>query len=92
MRRRTGNFWGPVIGALLIVLTLNSVGQATHQPADKVSGSSSKVVQVPTATTGGAGTSANTIIGPFTVRSSKPTDLIMSVTLEPEQLRRQRLG
>lgn len=77
------------VGNALLVLLLGGVlvtqalqAMATHQPADKVAAGSSKIQAVPIATTAGAGTNANNIIGPVTIKTSKPTDLMLHVSLE----------
>lgn len=77
-------------GILVVLLAGVLVSQAlqagaTHQPADKAVGSSEEITEVPKVPPGpstGAGTEANTILGPVTIRSSKPSDLMLQVTLE----------
>lgn len=83
MRRNTRSVWGPVIAALLIVLAFNTVGQATHSPANKVVAAGSKVVVMQ------ANDPAEPDPDPLvtellsaTLRTSKPTDLILAVSME----------
>jgi hypothetical protein len=74
-------------GILIVLLAGVLVSQAleasaNHVPADKVAAASEELVKVPPASGTGAGSSANTILGPVTIRSSKPSDLMLHVTLE----------
>ncbi|MGH2691505.1 MAG: hypothetical protein ACRDHM_03280 [Actinomycetota bacterium] len=74
-------------GILVVLLAGVLVSQAlqagaTHQPANKAAAGSEIIVKVPPAQEAGAGDSDNTIIGPLTLRTSKPTDLMFHVSLE----------
>lgn len=83
--RKTTTAFAMVVALLVVAiayLVAREPVQANHTPADKVSGGSSEIVKVPIGPVVGAGTDANNIIGPVTVRSSKPSDMILAVTLE----------
>lgn len=69
-----------LLGGVLVTQALQAM--ATHQPADKAAAAGEDVMKVPVGPTAGAGTVANDILGPVTVRNSKPTDLMLHVTLE----------